>query len=225
MYAAWSAIALEKLRGVIASIAPFGSPSLTARILLMQVVWMLVIFVLVIASIWFTTNLVIENSVRHQGKDWIAKLDEMGMPIYATDKPGRLKRALGYLRNFPEVAQAAYLDASGKKIIAEYARNNRLTGGFSRLTRADIKSLERTDVDEKPLLYDSGDNSLLRITAPIWIKSISRDGLIDFSLDRKPRERVHTIGFIQVVIDYSKTMSDLNRNILYASFPNSHTKI
>lgn len=217
LHAGLSGIAFGKFRGVIAAVIPFGTQSLTARILLLQVVWTLIIYMLVITAIWFATTLAIESSVRHQGNDWIAKLDEMGMPIYATNKPVRLKRALAYLKNFPEVAEAEYLDESGKRIIAEYVRKDKLSGGFSPLANADIKNLGRTDVRQKPLLYEPGKNSQLRISAPIWIKSISKDGMIDFSLDRKSRERVSTIGFIQVVLDYGKIMDDLDRNILNAS--------
>ena len=217
LQAGLSGINFEKFRGAILSVIPFGTKSLTARILLMQVIWMLIIYVLVMTAIWFATTLAIENSVRHQGDDWIAKLDEMGMPIYATNKPNQLRQSLAYLKNFPEVAEAEYLDDSGKKIIARYERKDKLSGGFSRLSDEDIRNLKRTDLKEKPLLYESGENSELRVSAPIWIKSIPRDGLIDFSLDRIPRERASTIGFIQVVLDYSKIMEDLNRNLINVS--------
>jgi diguanylate cyclase (GGDEF)-like protein len=210
-------LAMQKLRSAVVSRFPrLGIPSLTTRIMLLQFAWTLIIYVLVITAIWFATNLVIQSNVRNQGKDWIAKLDEMGMPIYATNKPARLKQIFTSLRNFPEIAEAAYLDDTGK-IITEYTRNDKQDLDFAPLTDENINNLERTDVDEKPTQYEFGQKSQMRVSAPIWIKSISKDGMIDFSLDKTSKEKIRTIGFIQVVLDYSKAMDDLNQNIIRAS--------
>lgn len=100
---------------IITRYAHNGPRSLANRILLLQFIWTFIIYVLVIAALWFATNLVVENSVRHQGEAWIAKLDELGIPLYATDDPAQLKEAISYLRNFPDIARAQYFDDTGKK--------------------------------------------------------------------------------------------------------------
>ncbi len=204
-------------QAVIVRFARNGSQSLTNRILLLQFVWAICIYILVIAALWFATNLVIESSIRHQGEGWIAKLDQLGMPIYATDNPAQLKKAIGFLRDFPEVAQAKYLNETGKKVVAEYTRKSGFIDGFAPLTDDVIRKLARVDVDQKTLLFEKSRNSQMRIIAPIWIKSIANDGMIDYSLNRKSGERVETIGFIEVALDYGTITSDLNRNIFYAS--------
>lgn len=104
--------------------------SLANRILVLQFAWALIVYLLVIAALWFSTNLVIESSVRHQGEGWISKLDELGIPIYASDDSAQLTEAISYVRNFPEVLRAQYLDVSGKKIIAEYTRKNIVLATF-----------------------------------------------------------------------------------------------
>lgn len=202
---------------IIVRFAHNGPKSLANRILLLQFIWMFFIYILVIVALWLATNLVIENSVRHQGESWIAKLDELGIPVYATDNPAKLKQAISYLRNFPEIARVKYLDESGKKTIAEYTRKNILTDDFPPLTDVIIQKLGRVDVEQKTLLYEKRANSMMRISAPIWVKSISSDGMLDYSLERTSGEKVEVIGFIELVLDYSRTTSDLNRNILYAS--------
>lgn len=194
-----------------------GPKSLANRILLLQLLWTVIIYILVIAALWFATNLVIDNTVRHQAEGWIAKLDEQGIPLYATDDPAKLKQAISYLRNFPEVARAKYLDETGKETIAEYTRKSGSIDDFAPWTDDIIKTLGRTDVEQKTLLYDKSGNSQMRVSAPIWVKSISNDGMFDYSLNKKSGERVQTIGFIELVLDYSKITSDMNRNIFYAS--------
>ncbi len=203
---------------IIVRIAHFGPQSLTNRILLLQLIWTIFVYILVIASLWLVANLVIESSVRHQGENWVAKLDELGIPLYATANPAKFKQALGYLHNFPEVARVEYLDEHGKKTIAEYTRKNFSFDGFPPLTDDAIGKLGRVDVEQKTLLFDKDEHSLMRISAPIWVRSISSDGMINYSLNQaSSREKVKTIGFIELVLDYSNTTNNLNRNILFAS--------
>lgn len=202
---------------VRARFARHAPKSLANRILLLQLIWAFVIYVLVIAALWFATNLVIQNSVRHQAEGWIAKLDELGIPLYATNDPAQLTEAISYLRNFPEIARARYLDDTAEKTIAEYSRKGIEVDEFPPLTDTLIQQLGKVDVDHKTLHFEKGANSQMRVSAPIWVKSIASDGMIDYSLDKKNGEKVETIGFIDIVLDYSKISMDLNRNLIYAS--------
>lgn len=210
-------IQLQKIpQSLIARLTPSGS-SLANRILALQISWTIFIYVLVIAALWFATNLVVENSVRHQGEGWVTKLDELGITIYAADNPAQLKKAISYLSNYPEIVRARYLDETGKNTLAEYTRKGSVIDDFVPLSDDAIKKLGRADVEQKTLLFEKSRNSQMRISAPIWIKSISSDGMVDFSLEKKSREKVETIGYIELVLDYSKLTSDLNRNIFYSS--------
>jgi diguanylate cyclase (GGDEF)-like protein len=191
--------------------------SLANRILILQLIWTAIVYVLFIAALWFTINLVIVSSVRHQGEGWISKLDELGIPIYASNDSSQMSEAIGYVRNFPEVVRAQYLDVTGKKISAEYTRKNIVIAKFNPLSDDSIANLKRTDLAQKTILFENGENSQMRISAPIWIKSISNDGMIDFSLKKKGSEKIETIGFIDIVLDYSQLSAELNRNLSYAS--------
>lgn len=183
----------------------------------LQFAWAMIVYILVIAALWFATNLVIESTVRHQGEGWISKLDELGIPIYASDDPSQLADAISYVHNFPEILRAQYLDVSGKKITADYTRKNIVISDFKPLNEPTIEKLRLTKDAQKIILFEKGKNSQMRISAPIWIKSISNDGMIDFSLQDKSDETIETIGFIDVVMDYSQISTELNRNLSYAS--------
>ena len=211
-------LAMEKLiQPIVGVFSKQNHGSLANRILVLQLLWAIIIYVLVIGALWFATNLVIEKSERHQAEAWIAKLDEMGIPIYAANDPAQLKDIITYLRNFPEVANAQYLDSSGTKILAEYNRKDSMINTFAPLPPDVIRNLARTDVQRKTLYFENGGESKMRISAPIWIKSIASDGLINYSLDEKSKEKVKTIGFINIVLDYSSTSAYLNNNIVKAS--------
>lgn len=191
--------------------------SLANRILVLQFLWAIIVYLLFIAALWFATNLVIENSVRHQGENWISKLDELGIPIYASNDPSQLADAISYVRNIPEILSAQYLDTNGKKLTSAYTRKSALLADFAPLNSEALEKLKRTDVEKKEIIYEKGKNSQMRISAPIWIKSISNDGMIDFTLKKKGIEKIETIGFIDIVLDYSKISTEINRNLTYAS--------
>ena len=205
---------LNKTKALIEKNAP---TSLANRILLLQLIWALVGYAMLIGALWFATSLVIESTVRHQGESWISKLDELGIPIYASNDASQLSEAISYVRKFPEVLQAQYLDLSGKKITATYSRKDIAISKFLPLNEKQLTQLKRTDITPRTILFEKGENSQMRISAPIWIKSIKNDGMIDFSLKKNTDEKIETIGFIDIVIDYSQISTELNRNLTYAS--------
>lgn len=205
---------VKKSRGLIQNFAP---ASLANRILLLQFLWALVGYIMLIGALWYATNLVIERTVKHQGAGWISKLDELGIPIYASNDKSQLSEAISYVRNFPEVLRAQYLNVSGKKITADYSRKNIVLSSFKPLSDETIAELKRTDVTTRTILFEKGENSQMRISAPIWIKSIKNDGMLDFSLKKNASEKIETIGFIDIVIDYSQISTELNRSLAYAS--------
>lgn len=191
--------------------------SLATRILALQLAWAIVVYALFIAALWFATNLAIESNVKHQGETWIAKLDELGIPVYASHDPNQLSEAISYVRNTPEILSARYLDISGKKLVASYTRKNAKLSEFAVLDENAIKKLQQNDTGKKEILFEKGTNYQMRVSAPIWIKSIQNDGLIDFSLKDKSGEKAEVIGFIDIVLDYSLMSSEFRRNLIIAS--------
>jgi diguanylate cyclase (GGDEF)-like protein len=191
--------------------------SLARRIMLLQFVWAIAVYLLVISALWLATSLVIESNVRDHGEGWIAKLDELGIPIYASDDAAQLADAIAYVHNFSEVMHAKYYDASGKKIIAGYTHKNADVSDYSPLSEHTIAKLKNSTDHIKPIVFEKGEHFQMRISAPIWIQSFENDGMISFSLQGKGGEKIETIGFIEVVIDYSATSAKLYRNLSYAS--------
>lgn len=192
-----------------AAVTGRGSLSLANRILLLQFAWTLVIYGILIVSLWYASSVVIESSLRSQGESWLAKLDELGTPFYASEKPGDTERLVKDLEKFPEVAQVIYYSADGGKELARYNRKNLPDPGLLPLTAERIKRLSSSSAAEESLLFEKGRNRLFRFTAPITIKSIPADGMLAFKLDQGTRERVKVIGFVSVLLDYSPFYADL----------------
>ena len=194
-----------------------GSKSLATRILMLQLAWAVVVYVLVIVALWLATSVVIENSLRDQGEGWLSKLDELGTPLYTTDNPAQLSETISDLHKFHEVASVKYFDASGGKVIAHYEKQNTAISSFPPLDGPMQEQLRVTAGGIKPLLYEKGKSQQIRLSAPIWIKSIPSDGMLDFSLEAPPREKTQVIGFLSVVLDYSYLYHQLNITLRNAS--------
>lgn len=191
--------------------------SLANRVLALQLIWAFIVYILFIAALWFATNIVILNNVRHQGETWITKLDELGIPVYASNDSSQLSEAISFARNIPEILSARYLGPDGKKLIAAYTKKDAHLSSFKPLDDDAIEQLKRIDLAKKEMHFEKGKNFQMRISAPIWIKSVENDGMIDFSMKEKTGEKIETIGLIDIVIDYSQISNELNRNLVYAS--------
>jgi len=188
-----------------------SSRSLTNRILVLQLAWAIVVYALVIATLWYASSLVIENSLRTQGESWVARLDELGTPLYASDNPAREEGEIAAnLAKFPEVAQVTYYAADGKDVLASYSRQRLPKSGLPMLSPEQLISLEGNRESKQHMLVEEGDRRLYRFSAPVAIKSIPTDGMLAFSLEHKVQEQVKVIGFVSVLLDYSRFYTDLN---------------
>lgn len=211
----------EMGKGLAASsekIAAKGPRSLANRILLLQFVWALVVYILVIAAMWYAANSVIESSLRNQAEGWVTKLDEMGIPFYVSSSPDKLKDGINDLRNFPEVLGVRYLDANGGSVIAEYRRRGVEEEPFRTIDPVIVARVTAQLQEQgKHFEFEKGGEARVRVVAPLLVKSIASDGLLNFSLDSTIREKKEVIGYISIILDYSAATKQLNHNLFYAS--------
>lgn len=208
---------LEKLWLSFGNWAGKGVRSLATRIMLLQLGWAFVVYLLVIAALWYATSVIIESSFRNQGEGWITKLDELGTPLYTSGNPSKPDDIISDLHRFTEIAAVSYFDSSGHKVIANYQKKGVVDTGLPPLTEKKFDSLRDTASEKRPMLFEKGKNNQLRITAPIRIKSIPTDGMLTFSLDKAVQEKIKVIGFVSVQLDYGHFYTALNRTLRDAS--------
>ena len=204
---------LTQQKQLLAALTGRGTLSLANRILLLQFGWTLVVYGILIVSLWLASSIVIENSLRSQGESWLAKLDQLGTPFYASEKPGDVEQLVKDLDKFPEIAQVVYYSSDGKKVLAQYRKKNISNAGLAMLDSSQLTLLTTNTDNGESMLFEKGRNSLFRFTAPITIKSISTDGMLAFSLEKQNREKIKLIGFVSVLLDYSPFYADLNHTL------------
>jgi len=192
--------------------------SLASRILLLQVVWAITVYLMVSAGLWLGTAHIIEQSLQRQATGWLAKADELGTPLYASDDRSVAQTHLDYLGNIPEILSVHYFDASGRELVHQYWREGADITGVPWLSADELAHLRIAGNADKPILFSKdGDAATFRVSSPIWIKSQRRDGMLDFSLDAAAPELVQTIGFITMRLDYGRFNAEFVNHALRVS--------
>ncbi len=192
--------------------------SLASRILLLQVSWAITVYLMVSVGLWWGTAHIIEQSLQRQALGWLTKADELGTPLYATADHTEVQTHLEYLGNIPEILSVHYFDAGGHELVHQYWREGAEGRGVPWLSEEEMAQLRANDSTEKPILFmKDGDAATFRVSAPLWIKSLRSDGLLDFSMDMAAPEVVQTIGFITMRLDYGRFNAEFVKNALRVS--------
>ncbi len=204
-------------RTVDAMRRPFTSigkrSSLVKRILYLQYIWTAMIYVIAVAGIWLSSNYLVQENLYERGLEWVAELDELGTPIYISQRKAGLARIQQRISNSPEIAYVRYFGVKKGKVLAAFRNEVGRDIELPELTTAELKLLKDTSGTKKPYLVDeSSITSIYRVTAPVRVKSIRVDGLMGFSLDKPSQESIKVIGYLDIGLDrtrYAKSLKDV----------------
>jgi diguanylate cyclase (GGDEF)-like protein len=194
----------------------FGGQSLVDRLLGLLLLGGILVYLVVNVGLWWTSSRLIEENLEKQASGWLTELDELGTPHYASGGHKHLAAIDRRIRNFPEIAYIRYYDAAGTKVLGEYGT----TKGekIPPITAEQIAWLKRNDNGADYLV----DRSLLsgaymRFIAPVRVKSIRSDGLLNFSLDNDRPENEKIVGYIDLSIDFGYYKEQLVRSMASGS--------
>ncbi|MCL6415200.1 EAL domain-containing protein [Aestuariirhabdus sp. Z084] len=186
-------------------------PSLIGRILMVLLIWGGVFFVLSVGVGWYTAQEALEHNARHQALDVATKLDELGTPLYTTAGGNGLLR--GAFSSITDLVYVRYYSASGKELMAQYLRDDVQLKDLPPLSYAQLLQLGDITGDKPHLVAPfPASGSVVRMVSPIWIRSLSDDGLLAFDME-DVGEKVQLIGFMDYALDYSLYQQQLWQKI------------
>jgi diguanylate cyclase (GGDEF)-like protein len=179
-----------------------GGRSLVSRLLALLMLGAVTVYLIVNIGLWWTSSRLIEDNLEKQAVRWLAELDELGTPLYASQGGKQLANIDKRIKHFPEIAFIRYYDASGTKVLGEAGE----------VRGADIPLLKPQQVEilqqqpagaERNYLVDRSllSGAYLRFISPIRVKSIRSDGLLNFSLENEKEENEKIVGYIDLSID------------------------
>ncbi len=199
------------------------SRSLVSRILWIILIWSIIVYLLSVAGMWWSSSKVIEDNFSQQARDWVSKLDEMGTPLYAGGDAELFHAIEEHVRRFPEISYLRYYESGSNSVIAEY-QSDKLVKEVPLLTPSLFEAL-RLSIDEmEPVFIETADEklNLVQVAAPIVTRSIRMEDMLEFSLGNEDEETYKIIGFIELGLDFSHYHDKLIENIkagsLFAAF-------
>lgn len=214
----WLTAALRRMRARVD--ASRSRRSLVSRLLGLLLLGAVVVYLIVNAGLWWTSTRLIETSLERQAERWVAELDEIGTPLYASRARRHLAAIDNRLKHFPEVAYVRYYDTGGKKELGRYGSERELD--VPAPTPEQIETLKRMtggEEGEVPRLIvrlDLGD-TYLRVLAPVRIRSTAQDGMLNFSLKSAATETIKVIGYLDFGIAARQYREEFLRSLIVGS--------
>lgn len=194
-----------------------GQHSLVQRLLAVLFLTALFVYFTVNIGLWWTSSRLIEENLLKHASKWITELDSVGTPLYASRSGHQHARVHERIKNFPEIAFVRYFDVSGRRALGEYGKFNGLN--LSLPASHNLTSLVPNASSERPYLVerDAASGNILRLIAPMYVRAIRSDGMLNFSLNNTETEEVKVIGYIDLGIDLSYYHEALLRSLAQGS--------
>ena len=191
--------------------------SLIGEILALQLVFALVIALLALTSLWWASSLIIRNTNHSLSEQWLANLDNLGMPLYVSQDEEKYLRIENYVADYPEIFFVRYYDTTGEPIFFEAPGQDQLdVAPLSQTTLTELASV--TGADERYTVETvAGEVPLLRISKPIWTESLLMDGLLGFEIGDETAVQEMLVGFVELGLDFSGNQAQLTKNIQIAA--------
>ena len=194
--------------------------SIVKRILWLLVFWGMIIYLLSVFGIWWGSSNVIEDSFENQAFEWVRKLDELGTPLYASDDQRLFKSIQDHVARFPELAYLRYYKLEDNAVIAEYTSDQFPDLAIPYLSNEHFADLKQNAKSDELIVVNTFEDglSLMQASAPIVIRSIESDGLMEFNLENaEAAEKYKVIGFVELGLDFGAYRKQLLHNILLGS--------
>lgn len=188
-----------------------GKPSLVNRLFAFLVIGALVIYFIVLVGLYLTSSHLVEDNLRRHAQQWIAEMDELGMPLYFTRKTD-LRVIEKRIDHFSEIHFVRYYDSSGKRVLAELGQYEDRPA--QPLTGEQMRKLAAIAKTETPYLFDTNDSEYLRVISSVRVRSIRSDGLLNFNF-QNGAEDVKVIGYIDLAIDPSSYRTQMLRSFVF----------
>ena len=192
--------------------------TIVGKILLFYLVWTVMVYLMAVGALWWTATSLMHDNLRSQGVEWIEKLHELGTPLYVTHDLKQFNSIREKISDFQEIGYVRYYLEDGAEVLAEYKAPILKDISLPKLSLQQISELKQNQNLEKSYLYeDDSQNSLVRVSAPVWVESISSDGMLNFDLDSQADKATNIIGYIDLGLNYRASQLRLADSIKMGS--------
>jgi len=230
---------VSKIRERITALHKIRVRTLVGEILVLQLLFATLVGVSAIVGLWWTSSWVVSDNLQRWAVQWVSELDDLGVPLYTSQDQQKFLQIESYISKFPEIDFVRYYSKDGEVIFSEETATYRRSADPPELTAAQFATLGASTTLEAPQIVDAGgldgaplrvgesvrdyfldtsnvSDSLMRISAPVWVESMSSDGLLNLSDEAAP-VKLDVIGYVEVGLDFGIYKQQLTRNIINGS--------
>ncbi|HSG63752.1 MAG TPA: EAL domain-containing protein [Gammaproteobacteria bacterium] len=192
--------------------------SLVHHILSLQLLITATVGLLALASLAWTAQTIIDNNIGRWAEQWTTQLNELGAPLYVSDRTSARLNVERFVATYPEVAYVNWYDTQGESLfsVAQVGRNVADGAPLEPATVAELATLAGTAV---PQLIDENfrNTGRFRLIGPIWTESFVGDSLMGLEADKMPATRLDVLGFVAVELDFSWYEEQLSSGLTIGS--------
>ena len=188
--------------------------ALVHEILSIQVISAALIGVLAIVGLYWGGQWVLRDNYSRWALQWTEQLNELGSPLYLTNN-GESRMSLdNFVNRYPEIDQVIYFSTDGS--VLHSFDNSEDDDEVNELSDAELQEAVEVVGQNKPYLMQGGliDPKQFEILAPVWVESITDDGLFGFDASNADDSaETELIGFVKMKLDFMKFHDHLLSNI------------
>ena len=193
-----------------------GKRALVHEILSMQVLSAAVVGGLAIIGLYWGGQWILQDNYSRWALQWTEQLNELGSPLYLADDNESRISLDNFVDRYPEIDQIVYYAKNGS--ILHSVDNSEDIDPVNELTSTQLEDAIAAVGQKKPYVMRGAllDPRQFDILAPVWIESITDDGLFGFDATSDEPGKTELLGFVKMKLDFVMFHDRLLANIRLA---------
>jgi len=159
--------------------------------------------VLAIAGLYWGGQWVLQDSYGRWALQWTDELNELGSPLYLDDDTEALMQLESFVDRYPEIRRVNFFDRDGHVLFSADGKD--IVDPAADLSEDRLIGAVAVVGMDKPYLMEAGilNPRQFEILAPVWVESLTDDGLFAFNPEKVDRVAVtELIGFVEIQLDF-----------------------
>lgn len=192
--------------------------SLVKRVISLFLIWTVFGNIVALGGLWWFSHYLIEQNLEKQALQLLPEFDNRGASLYFSNSNETLKAIAAFAQTIDDISYIRYYDTDTILVVGQYQKVH--SKCLPRLLTSELKQAAGTTANRKPLIRierSLGVVNCVRAIAPIKIKSLHPDELLDLNFQRQPNEKAKTIGYIDVGMDPYPSRQIVVNALLYAA--------
>ena len=170
-------------------------------------------YLFVLVGVFLGSNYLIEKNLDKQANQLLPVFDDLSAPLFFSSQSNALERITQYARPIADIGLVRLYDKETLHILAEYRKPGMPV--LPSLDHSVFASPSRMQEFSARMRNIIGISGHLRAVAPVQIKQLQSEDIIDVG-EAKPEEVSVSVGYIEIVMDFTPSRNSIYPALLAA---------